>query len=920
MQEENFDVLFINETWLNNNVNDAEINIPGYSILRKDRDNGRGGGVAVYLKNTLNAMFRDDITNGSDIETIWVEIIIKNVGAVLLGTIYRPPSADQKYYEQMLNVLDVASLENKEVVLTGDLNFDCLQDDHPSVKGICNCYDMTQMIDKPTRVAFTKDSNNEELNISKTLIDLMFSTCPEIHRNTQVKQYTISDHYVVKSTLYIETVQKHNTVTYRNYNSFNQESFIEDLKNSGLVESTTEIDNTNEAWQNFKCLFEEICAKHAPICHSRLKIRKNKWMDREILLSMYARDNLYKKAVKTKLEEDLNNYKTAKNKVTSMIRHKKKEYYEQVLVNNNDINSIWKVLNEVLPNKKYCQTVGKLTAANFVNHFSKVGEKISSQFDSFNTFSKNKQSLETTIKGPQSIYNFRMSTLNENMVEKALKSLKPKSSLDILYMDSKLLKTGAHILCKPLTHIFNLSIVNQTYVDDWKIGRVTPVYKGKGSHEEASNYRPISNNCHIGKILDKYVNTELMSYLTQHKFITMDQAAYLKNSSTQTSIHRAIEDWLEAYNESQVTIACFLDIKKCYDSIDHHILFSKLEHYGIKNDQLHWFKSYLKDRKMVVSFDNSLSEEKTVNIGIPQGSALGPTLFLVFINDLSQAFSKASINMYADDSLIYVTMDNFQDAISEMQIALNEASKWFKANCLLLNEEKCYLMYVNPKRNNHNVNLFLNDKELHETDNTNYLGVTIDNNLTFKDHVQKVKSKCNSKLAALKRLSKFLPKNTLEHIYNMTIEPTIDYCATIWGHVSQGNCDIAQRIQNMAARVICNNYDYIDTRGIDLVNYLGWRTFSERINYYTAVLIYKAVNDLTSPHIANLMTLNHDVNMYNTRSVDSNNLVIPMVIKEKFKNSLQYNGAKVWNNLTTELKCASSLKAFKRLYKNIHFT
>lgn len=214
---------------------------------------------------------------------------------------------------------------------------------------------------------------------------------------------------------------------------------------------------------------------------------------------------------------------------------------------------------------------------------------------------------------------------------------------------------------------------------------------------------------------------------------------------------------------------------------------------------------------------------------------------------------------------------------------------------------------------------YINGKEVQQCDQTKYLGIILDKNLTFSSHASNVVANGNSKLYCLRKLKGTLSDTTLCKVYSSTIEPAIDYLSTIWGHVSVGNINKAQRVQNMAARIITGTFDFINVRGLEVVNDLGWNDFQARTQYNTAVLTHKAIHGFVPEHISNLILFEFETHNYMTRGYINNDLATPFIKKEKFRQSFQCNSAMVWNNLTNELKDTTDLNYFKKLYKRTYF-
>ena len=238
----------------------------------------------------------------------------------------------------------------------------------------------------------------------------------------------------------------------------------------------------------------------------------------------------------------------------------------------------------------------------------------------------------------------------------------------MLGMDSFLLRLAAPIIAPSLTYMVNLSLSSGTLPTDLKTARVTPIFKNKGSADQAENYRPISVVSHVAKIFEKAVCNQVTKYLEDHSFITPMQSAFVPNHSTSTALHKVIDDLLEGMDENMISSLCFFDIRKCFDCIPYDGLLAKLDHYGIRNTEHQWFNSYLSNRTQYTVFNGDKSANIALTTGIPQGSVLGPCLFLLYVNDLVTVIKNSTINIYADDTLIYVSDECINAAAQNKRI------------------------------------------------------------------------------------------------------------------------------------------------------------------------------------------------------------------------------------------------------------
>ena len=368
----------------------------------------------------------------------------------------------------------------------------------------------------------------------------------------------------------------------------------------------------NTFWNHFKCDFLAVCNKHAPFKTRRLKSRYCPWISTDIIKLMYARDHAHKVAARGDDNDLWLQYRTLRNKVTATVRKAKSDYFQkEFLHSTSNPKKTWNIINKLTNSRVNNLSPSQdLNADDFNNYFSSIGES------TVKSLGNNCDDITWSHPPPMTQFTFQEITVPT--VEKMLHELGNDSSSDVLGFDAKLLSLAHKIISPCLTKMFNLSQQTSKLPDDWKLARVTPLYKGKGSQNDHNNYRPIAVIAHVAKILERSVQRQLMHYMIINEYINIDQSAYRAHHSTQTSILRITDDFIDNMCDRLVTGVCLLDIKKCFDTISHKILKMKLSYYGIVNVELQWFNNYLLNRSQIVSLNGKESSKSTINIGVPQ--------------------------------------------------------------------------------------------------------------------------------------------------------------------------------------------------------------------------------------------------------------------------------------------------------------
>ena len=375
-----------------------------------------------------------------------------------------------------------------------------------------------------------------------------------------------------------------------------------------------------------------------------------------------------------------------------------------------------------------------------------------------------------------------------------------------------------------------------------------------------------------------------------------------------------IDSWLDAIDKGKMIGVVLVDFKKAFDLVDHNILLDKLSLYGIKGEALSWFNTYLTQRKQQVSVNNCKSDFKHVSYGVPQGSILGPLLFLLFINDLPLYTNNVYTDLYADDTTVYDIQDSVEEIETNLQSTLNNLHAWCRDNGMILNSSKTKVLLVTTTQKrqrlqNENLDLKFNNESLTMITNDKILGVYVDNNLTWSEHIKHLSRKITSSIWLLSKMKKFLSQGHRVQFYKSYIQPHIDFCNIIWGSSSETNKLKIFKLQKRACRVILD-YNVEDIH--EAMKSLKIMSVYDRLYLRKAKFMFKVAKNMTPTYITENFTPRN--NAMNTtvllRSSTAGCFVPPKPRTEYFKQSLRYSGCLVWNSLPQEVKDAQTQETF----------
>ena len=806
MHDSKIDILSINETKLDSTVHDSDVYIPGFEIVRKDRRvNGRkGGGVCIYLRTNLNYPIRDDLIN-DDLECLIVEISKPRSSVFLVGTWYRPPNSPPERFNEFENVIDKIDAESKELYILGDVNCNLLPEASAHISShltnIFDIYGLSQLITEPTRVTL----------VSKTLIDLCITNSPEKVSNSGVIHLGISDHSLVFMTRKVHHDRFcPRTIEMRQFKHFQKNKFLNDLEQ--MPWSNVDLcSDPNDMWHEWKQMFVSCMDKHAPRKLKRISKKRAPWITKGLLNKIHRRDLIKKKAISSNDHDMWEQFKCARNQTNNAIKQAKKRYFSDNLkVSKGNPCKTWNLINELTSrntskstnileiqvDNRIISSPGDMAEA-FNDHFTNIGQVLAQEVPAAEV--NPEFYLSHTDKA------FHLKTPSLDVVFNLLRNIDEKKATGLDMIRSKLLKMAASIFTPSLTAIFTKSIITGIYPTEWKMARVTPVFK-KGEKSDLNNYRPISVIPVVSKVFEKIVYDQLYQYLNDNQLLSSCQSGFRSLHSTLTALLEATNSWSVNIDNGFLNGVVFIDLKKAFDTIDHEIILRKLSYFGADQATAKWFQSYLSNRTQRCNVNSNLSTASTVTCGVPQGSILGPLLFLMYINDLPNCLRVAAPRMFADDTSITLSAKTVADLKLAVTSELNNLTCWLRANKLSLNVAKTELMIIGSRQRLNTqceeINISIDDRTIKRVDHIESLGLTIDAQLSWSKHVDEISKKVSSAIGALKRVRPFIPTDVAVQIYNALILPHFYYCSPVWDGMSGCLSDKLQKLQNRAARVI----------------------------------------------------------------------------------------------------------------------
>ena len=696
------DVILLCETWLTGRSPKPFIN--GYNLERTDKKNKKGGGVGMLISNRCRYRRRKDLedSNSASFESCFIELENHKTN-IITGSIYRPPNTDSNEFNKKFEQLTQSCNKQKKHLIIGlDHNLDLLKaNQHRPTQNFLELIytaGLIPKITKPTRIT----------SASATLIDnILIDQQLDTNSSSGILIDNTSDHlpcYTIIPNIH-PTRRKLLEITNRDTRPKNVVALKRFLSVPGTLLPLNE-GNASQQFDQFHDQLQEAIDHFLPLTTRKIpsrSIRHEPWVTGGLLKCIKKSKQLYHKMLKDRTNQSIKNKYTDYNNLLQKIkRYSKKSYYiEQCITHRKNTSKLWKTINHVI-RKTHNKTEvidklkindldeykGNLIADEFARYFSGIGKEYATRMTS-----SRKDLCQYLDKIPTCRTSIFLHPVTEIEVQKLIDKLEPKKSSGYDNINNILLKELKHIVTEPLSIIFNNSLVEGIFPEKMKKAKVVPLHKGK-NHDETTNYRPISLLITILKILEKVMYTRVYNFLYNTWQLYASQYGFRKHHACDQAVGELVAVIAKGIEQKKFTPGVFLDLSKAFDSLEPSTTFKKMEKYGIRGCCLNWFKSYMLGRKMSVSCKTSdtgetnTSETYDVEYGTPQGSVLGPLIFLIFCNDLHLHLMFLSCIQFANDTTLYISHSNIDYIRFCLEHDLGILHDWFLANKLTLNISK----------------------------------------------------------------------------------------------------------------------------------------------------------------------------------------------------------------------------------------
>lgn len=853
-------------------------------------------GVIVYV----HASVKSSLVNidMKTVEGIWIEVALQASEKLLIGAMYRSPSLDKRNSAEVLCSIfeEAASRTSRQLLILGDFNYGEINwetcssnahQDHYSHRFL-NCINdlfLCQHIVSPTHF---------KPGCQPSLIDLVFSSDQHMLDCLEQKAPLGESHHQCISFKVVCYAEGRTRTKRRNFNRGNYSAMQQECETSEICK-ITEIEDVDCAWESLRTFLQLLTCTHVPFTVCKQK-QKHPYCNGAVKKLKKEKDKQYGTYKLTRSSDDLEKFKKTKNKLRNMTRNLRQKFEAKLAANmKENPKGFWQYISSQVKVKDRVQDLqddhgewakSSLEKANMLNKF------FGSVFTHEQKLSPNKGRLQAPCK-------ISILQITREAVRKKLEDLNCHKSPGPDEIHPRILKELAEYLSGPLSLIFNKSLESASLPVTWREAEVVPLFK-KGQRKDPGNYRPISLTSITCKVMESLVKDHILEFLMTNDLISKYQYGFQPGKSCTTQLIRVIDYWTDALDQHDAIDAVYLDFQKAFDKVPHRRLIFKLKTLGIQGQILNWIEAFLTDRRQRVTVDGQSSNWIQVTSGVPQGTVLGPLLFLAYVNDLPDQLQSCSM-MFADDTKVYRRVSDHSDQ-EALQSDLDKLELWSAKWQLPFNARKCKVLQlgqINPE-----CHYKIAGAELERVSIELDLGIWIDHNLTYHEQTAKAVKRATRALGLVRVTFAKLTIKTLSMLFKAFVRPHLEYGSCVWGPMLCGDQDAVERVQRRATKLV------IEIRHL---------SYEERLNkvhlpsmYYRRcrgdlILVYQIVT-----HKLNVIPGDF-FKMDNSGRTRGHPLKIqqPHIRTQLRQNSFCIRVVPLWNSLPTDVVMAPNVNIFK---------
>ena len=903
VEAEHHDIITLSETWLDENDKNENLLLPNFHPpIRRDRYGH--GGVAIYVRNNLFCKERPDLAV-DDLEAVWIETRLKE-DVLLVGSFYRPPDSRVHYWTLVNESIKKALSTPHKFIILGDLNSDYINKptDNRHLTNILKDNNLLQLISEYTRIT----------DVTRSCIDMIITPCRNLIERVEVLPTIRSDHKVICAKL--KTKVKRRSFFKRkmiNYSKLNENRLQDELRKTNFEIIVTDNDLNTSAQLFSDKLFDtvKLCI---PVRTITMRENSAPWINEYILILREDKKRIHLIAKRVDTPEQWAIFRQVRNNYTNEIRNRKQDYLsdpDDQICNTEKFGSKkwWKLVNNFLKNKDVNSDV--IPPLTDPENDNKIIYENTDKANCFNHYFKSQSTLPNADDNPPPIpiSNTTMPyfTLSVPEVESVIKNLDTNKAVGPDLIHNKVIKAASPIISNSLTLLFNKSLSEGYFPNCWKTAHVTPIHK-KGSKSICANYRPISLLSCIGKVLEKCIQQRMFTYLEQNNIINPCQSGFIPKDSTVYQLLSMYDDFCQSLDDHIATQAIFFDISKAFDRVWHRGLLHKLHSIGIRGSLHNWFSDYLQNRSQAVVIKGHKSNYLTITAGVPQGSVLGPLLFLIYINDLTNNIN-SKIKLFADDTSMYLSLNDDHARTLTLNSDMDKIQTWastWKVTFNALKTDKLNICNQNTVLSN---SLYFDNTLLQTSEHHKHLGVILQSNCKWDQHITNLVNKCRTQINCLCSYKYRLSRKSLETMYKSYILPLLDYADVLWDNCTEIQANTLEQLQIEALRIITGSVR--GTSHASLYNETGFITLKERRKRHKLILYFKFVKGLLPDHIAlKFPSLVSENNPYRRRRLQDRE--VKHCRTELYTQSFFPSATRLWNNLPEHIQITTSFGQFKR--------